>query len=82
MLPAIARRRAGRAGADWPRADTIVIGDTFRDVACAHADGVRCLAVSTGPQGAEGLHGADWVASGAAEAGEILRGEVLGVSAP
>jgi phosphoglycolate phosphatase len=72
-LPPIARRRAGRAGVSWPRADTIVIGDTPRDIACARADDLRCLALSTGPGGAEGLDGADWVAAGAAEAGEILR---------
>jgi phosphoglycolate phosphatase len=44
-LPAIARRRAG----GYPRKDTIVIGDTPRDIACARADGVRCVAVATGP---------------------------------
>jgi phosphoglycolate phosphatase-like HAD superfamily hydrolase len=28
--------------------DVIVIGDTPRDIACAHANGARCLAVATG----------------------------------
>jgi phosphoglycolate phosphatase-like HAD superfamily hydrolase len=57
-LPAIARRRAGHAA----RAETIVIGDTPRDIACAQADGVRCVAVTTGPFGPEDLVGADAVA--------------------
>jgi phosphoglycolate phosphatase-like HAD superfamily hydrolase len=60
-LPAIARRRAG----GHPRADTVVIGDTPRDIACARADGVRCVAVATGPYGAEALAGADAVVGSA-----------------
>ena len=65
-LPAIARRR-GRAGIPIPREHTIVIGDTPRDIACARADGVRCLAVTTGPFGAEELSSADAVAHNASE---------------
>ena len=60
-LPAIARRRAG----SHPRADTVVIGDTPRDIACARADGVRCVAVATGPYGADALAGADAVVDSA-----------------
>ncbi len=58
-LPAIARRRAGHVS----RQDTIVIGDTPRDIACARADGVRCVAVTTGPYAADQLTGADAVAT-------------------
>jgi phosphoglycolate phosphatase len=61
-LPAIARRRAGRAGVSHPRERTVVIGDTPRDIACARADGLRCIAVTTGPFEAEQLDGADAVA--------------------
>lgn len=62
-LPEIARRRAGRAaGAAHPRERTVVIGDTPRDVACARADGVRCLGVETGRFSAAELHGATAVA--------------------
>ncbi len=44
MLPQIARRRAGDDdGNPWPRAQTAVIGDTPRDIACARADGVRVV---------------------------------------
>lgn len=64
-LPAVARRRAGRrcSPPEGPcsRAETIVVGDTPRDIACAHADGVRCVAITTGPFRREELTGADVV---------------------
>ncbi|HEX8976522.1 MAG TPA: haloacid dehalogenase-like hydrolase [Solirubrobacteraceae bacterium] len=71
-LPHIARKRAGRGGVAHPRADTIVIGDTPRDIICARADGVRCLAVATGPYGVEELAGADGVARSAVELRPLL----------
>ncbi len=61
MLPAIARRRAGEQGRPHPREQTVVIGDTPRDIACARADGVRCVAVAGGPYPAEALTEADAV---------------------
>lgn len=66
-LPPLARRRAGRLGLPHPRERTIVIGDTPRDIACAHADGVRVFAVATGPYGIEDLERADAVARSIAE---------------
>ncbi len=73
MLPQIARRRAGAGdGADWPRAQTAVIGDTPRDIACARADGVRVAAIASGPYGPEELRQADAVARDADELGEAL----------
>ena len=63
-LPAIARRRAGADGTPYPRARTVLVGDTPNDIASAHADGVRCVAVTTGPYGAADLHRADAVLSG------------------
>jgi phosphoglycolate phosphatase len=56
-LPGIARARAGNHAPQ----DTIVIGDTPRDIACARADGVRVIAVATGPYRAEQLTAADAV---------------------
>jgi phosphoglycolate phosphatase len=56
-LSEIARRRAG----DHPRERTVVIGDTPRDIACARADDVHCIAIATGPFRASDLHGADVV---------------------
>jgi phosphoglycolate phosphatase-like HAD superfamily hydrolase len=76
-LPAIARRRAGSVGAPVAREQTIVVGDTPRDIACARADGVRCVAMATGPFGSDELGGADAVAR---DAGELrVRLEELGV---
>ena len=60
-LPPIARARAG----DWPRERTVVIGDTPRDIACARADGLRVIAVATGPFAVEALADADAVADSA-----------------
>ena len=72
-LPAIARARAGAGdGRPWPREQTVVIGDTPRDIACARADGVRCIAVTTGPYGRDDLLGADAVAGGAEQLAELL----------
>jgi phosphoglycolate phosphatase len=56
-LPDIARARAGNHPAD----DTIIIGDTPRDIACARAAGVRVIAVATGPFRADDLRHADVV---------------------
>lgn len=70
MLPPIARRRAGEAAglpASWPRERTVAIGDTPRDIACARADGLRCIAVTTGPHRREELAGADLIVDSSVE---------------
>jgi len=72
MLPAIARRRAGTRGHPHPREQTLVIGDTPRDIACARADGVRCVAVATGPYAVDQLQDADRVAADAAQLRLVL----------
>lgn len=74
-LPELARRRAGAIldGQPYPRQRTVVIGDTDRDIACARADGVWCIAVTTGPLGSDGLAGADAIANNASELRERLR---------
>jgi phosphoglycolate phosphatase len=46
--PVALMRAAGHAGRDFSPEETLVIGDTPKDVACAHAMGSRCLAVATG----------------------------------
>jgi phosphoglycolate phosphatase len=45
-LVTIARGRAGSGDEPHPREDTVVIGDTPLDVAAAHADGVRAIALA------------------------------------
>jgi phosphoglycolate phosphatase-like HAD superfamily hydrolase len=72
-LPAVARARAAGPGREpWPRERTVVVGDTPRDVACARADGVRCVAVTTGAFSAGQLADADAVASSPAELARLL----------
>lgn len=71
-LPPLARRRAGNLGSAHPRERTIVIGDTPRDIACAHADELRVFAVATGPYGVEDLQQADAVAGSIAELRPVL----------
>lgn len=56
-LPALARSRAGGIAPE----QTVVIGDTPLDIACARADGAHCIAISTGPFRASDLAGADVV---------------------
>jgi len=75
-LPEIARRRAGTDDAPYARERTLVIGDTPRDIACAHADGVRCIAVATGPYGVEDLATADVVARDGIELADLLEREL------
>ncbi|HYF25879.1 MAG TPA: haloacid dehalogenase-like hydrolase [Baekduia sp.] len=66
-LPEVARRRAGNGDDAYPRERTVVIGDTPRDIACARADAVRCVAVATGPFAAADLQDADAVVERPAE---------------
>ncbi len=76
-LPAIARARAGDdASTPYPRERTVVIGDTPRDIACARADAVRCLAVTSGPFAAPELSAADGVARDAHELGRLIDAEL------
>ena len=75
-LPKIARRRAGSRGHPYPCERTIVIGDTPLDIACARADGLRCVAVATGQYGVGERAGADAVAADAAELRELLEAEL------
>jgi phosphoglycolate phosphatase len=71
-LPPLARRRAGLLGSPHPREQTIVIGDTPHDVACARADGLRSFAVATGPFETAELIGADAVTRDAVDLRPLL----------
>jgi phosphoglycolate phosphatase len=77
-LPGIARRRAGHDGIPHPRQRSVVIGDTPRDIACARADGLRCIAVTTGSYGPEDLVGADGVATDPRQLRELLDAALAG----
>jgi len=62
----LARERAG----DWPAGRTVEIGDTARDVASAHADGIRSIAVRS-PRGDEPA-GADAICDDLDEVASVL----------
>lgn len=64
LLGRIALERAlAHTGRAYGPERTLVIGDTPKDIACAHAVGAKCLAVATGQFSADQLAaaGADWV---------------------
>jgi phosphoglycolate phosphatase len=61
-LPVIARSRAGTRSDPHPPERTWIIGDTPHDIRCAHADGARCIAVTSGVHTASQLQSADQVA--------------------
>jgi phosphoglycolate phosphatase-like HAD superfamily hydrolase len=71
-LPAIARARAGVPGRPHPREDTLIIGDTPSDIACARFDDVGVIAVATGPFDADELTAADAVVADAHGLFELL----------
>lgn len=64
LLGRIALERAfAMTGRVFHADQTLIIGDTPKDIACAHAIGAKCLAVATGRFTANQLEdaGADWV---------------------
>jgi phosphoglycolate phosphatase-like HAD superfamily hydrolase len=61
-LPKVAADRAERlVGRAFPGTDTVIIGDTPRDIGCARAYGARAIAVATGWHSLDDLtaHGPD-----------------------
>lgn len=82
-LPAVALQRAWEeSGHHFKAADVILIGDTPRDVRCAHIIGGRSLAVATGPFNAEALRaaGADIVLPSLADTEQVM--QALGLAEP
>ena len=61
--PIALERASAHAGRSFSPGETWVIGDTPKDIACAHAIGARCLAVATGGFSVDELaaYGADQV---------------------
>lgn len=68
-LVPIARRRAG---GPWPRARTVVVGDTPADVATARADQVRSIVFASARYPRRMLTGADVVIDGSDELVSVL----------
>lgn len=68
MLPPLAIARANDAfGTNYGARDALVIGDAPADIACAHANGIPCLAVATGEFAVEQLSHAEAVLSSFAD---------------
>lgn len=63
LVPAALERAHQATGRRFAPEEVLIVGDSELDVDCAHASGVRCVAVTTGFTSAERLRaaGADWV---------------------
>jgi phosphoglycolate phosphatase len=75
QLPPIARKRAETYYHTTFKPENIfIIGDSVRDISCAHINGFRCLAVSTGKTSKEDLAAAnpDFLESDLSELERIL----------
>ena len=73
-LPPVALERAMQdRGSPFSPQETLIIGDSSRDVACARAHGIRAAAVATGYTPLDRLEaaGADWVLTELGEADRI-----------
>lgn len=72
--PVALERAAAHAGRNFSAGETWIIGDTPKDIACAHAIGARCLAVATGRFSADELkgYGADKVVETLEEAAGLI----------
>ncbi len=74
-LPPVAIDRAERlTGRRFAPAETLIVGDSRFDVACARAHGIPSLAVATGNTPATALReaGADWVVADLPAAGAVV----------
>jgi phosphoglycolate phosphatase len=72
--PIALKRAETHAGRNFSAAETWVIGDTPKDIACAHAIDAKCLAVATGSFSAADLeaYGADRVVESLDQAMALL----------
>lgn len=63
LVPAALRRAERLLGHTYRPEQVAIVGDSALDIACAHAHGIRAIAVATGFAREEALHeaGADWV---------------------
>jgi phosphoglycolate phosphatase-like HAD superfamily hydrolase len=74
-LPPVAWERAEQAvGRRFAPEETLIVGDSVRDVACGRAHGIPVLAVATGrtPAAALDAAGADWVIGDLTTAGAAV----------
>jgi phosphoglycolate phosphatase-like HAD superfamily hydrolase len=74
LVPAALARAAACRGGSFSPEETLIVGDSPLDVACARAHGARALAVATGrtPAAALAEAGADWVIADLGSAADCL----------
>ena len=72
--PVALERAMTHSGRSFEPQEIWIIGDTPKDIACAHAFGARCLAVATGAFSRDALqaHGADLVVNSLDEALDLI----------
>jgi len=72
--PVALERAMSHSGRSFDPQEIWIIGDTPKDIACAHAFGARCLAVATGAFSRDELqaHGADLVVGSLSEALDLI----------
>ena len=70
----LARRRAGAPDDPWPAGETVLVGDTPRDVAGAHEAGVHAVGLVNDRFGADALGAADALVSRLPDLPEALAG--------
>ena len=63
-----------------PRNRVVIVGDTPKDIACAHSNGARCIAVCTGVYSAEQLKDADVVVPDFADLDRVINAILNGDS--
>lgn len=75
LVPIALGRVRELRGEGYATAQVWVIGDTARDLSCAHAAGVRCLLVGTGSGGFDAVRGleADALLEDLADTARVLR---------
>ena len=61
LVPFAQKRYSDYIGKPVTAEDMIIIGDSPKDVICAHDNGVACVAVGTGPCSVETLTNADYL---------------------
>ena len=82
LLPTALRRQAELRGRIFEPSDVVVIGDSPNDLACAKANGTRCVLVATGNYTIDQLYalGADEVLPNLADTERVM-GTLIGTQA-
>eukprot|EP01051_Picozoa_sp_SAG22_P005974 SAG22_NODE_374_length_11548_cov_6.893615_2_plen_323_part_00 len=72
LLPIALAKYNDTFGGDISEADVVIIGDTPRDIECAHVNGAKALAVATGEYDVGALKEAEWVLADLRDSGTVM----------